>query len=85
MYLHCHSCGWEQDDFWEHGYLPIRKQDVDMIEKWLKEPDGQQIVVSWLLTEAKTVLNMRWKTHEEWKNEKDQVCPTCGSSAMDID
>ena len=24
MYLHCHDCGWEQDDFWsEDGYNPF--------------------------------------------------------------
>jgi len=39
MYLHCHNCGWSQDDFWEEdtsfgdGYSPFRKSDVD----WLKE------------------------------------------------
>ena len=23
-YLHCHNCGWSQDDFWEHnGYNPF--------------------------------------------------------------
>jgi hypothetical protein len=22
-YLHCHACGWSQDDFWSKGYNPI--------------------------------------------------------------
>jgi hypothetical protein len=23
MYLHCHDCGWSQDDFWNESYNPI--------------------------------------------------------------
>jgi len=23
-FLHCHDCGWSQDDFWDEGYNPIR-------------------------------------------------------------
>jgi len=23
-YLHCHNCGWSQDDFWSKSYNPIR-------------------------------------------------------------
>lgn len=31
-YLHCHSCDWSQDDFWEiGGYNPIRSaQDLEV-------------------------------------------------------
>ena len=33
-YLHCHNCGWSQDDFWEKdGYNPFRQDIMD----WLKE------------------------------------------------
>ena len=24
MYVHCHHCGWEQDDFWDEHYHPLR-------------------------------------------------------------
>src|ERR1700739_690240 len=23
-YVHCHSCPWSQDDFWDRGYNPLR-------------------------------------------------------------
>ena len=34
MFLHCHKCGWEQDDFWsKDGYNPFRQDIID----WLRE------------------------------------------------
>jgi len=24
MYLHCHNCHWQQDDFWDRTYNPLR-------------------------------------------------------------
>ena len=33
-YLHCHNCGWSQDDFWEEdGYNPFCQNSME----WLKE------------------------------------------------
>ena len=34
MYLHCHNCGWSQDDFWEW------KIDWKNIFKWQRRPFG---------------------------------------------
>lgn len=40
-YLHCHACGWEQDDFWSEGYNPI-KSLADWQDSLLeKDIDGQ--------------------------------------------
>jgi hypothetical protein len=38
-YLHCHSCGWSQDDFWEPspGYNPFRADFIKDLEKSLFE------------------------------------------------
>ena len=34
MYLHCHSCDWSQDDFWEpNGYNPFRKDLVNNLRE----------------------------------------------------
>ena len=34
-FVHCHSCPWSQDDFWEvDGYNPFRK---DILEDWVKK------------------------------------------------
>jgi hypothetical protein len=39
MFLHCHNCGWEQDDFWTYRFS---KNDIlDFLKlKWLKRPFG---------------------------------------------
>jgi hypothetical protein len=35
-YLHCHKCGWSQDDFWfPEGYNPFRKDLVDNMKRCL--------------------------------------------------
>lgn len=39
-YLHCHSCGWQQDDFWNKTYNPIRhllNWESDLLTKNLDE------------------------------------------------
>lgn len=33
-YLHCHACGWSQDDFWDEKHNPLRAL-VNMWEKTL--------------------------------------------------
>ncbi len=35
-YLHCHSCDWSQDDFWNKKYNPLTKIWDDI--KWLWKP-----------------------------------------------
>ena len=35
-FLHCHSCDWGQDDFWDKSYNPITKMWTDI--KWLWKP-----------------------------------------------
>lgn len=34
-YLHCHSCGWSQDDFWSWNWSGLRK-----FWKWKRRPFG---------------------------------------------
>ena len=36
MYIHCHSCPWEQDDFWTSSYNPFTVLMSDI--KWLWFP-----------------------------------------------
>lgn len=47
-YLHCHKCGWEQDDFWKQGgYNPITS--IQHYENYLfLEPDKRGIDNWWL-------------------------------------
>ena len=35
-YLHCHSCDWSQDDFWDKYYNPLTKIRNDI--KWTIKP-----------------------------------------------
>lgn len=30
-YLHCHNCGWSQDDFWSENYSPFRGSHFDSL------------------------------------------------------
>lgn len=35
-YLHCHNCGWSQDDFWElNGYNPFRQDLIEDLKECL--------------------------------------------------
>ena len=48
-YLHCHSCEWQQDDFWNNVYNPIRyllNWEDDLLTKNLDEQwtDNQNII-----------------------------------------
>jgi len=38
-FLHCHNCGWEQDDFWaKDGYNPLNSLKDDIYLDWLFQP-----------------------------------------------
>jgi len=46
-FLHCHSCGWEQDDFWDaNGYHPFR-QDIlgNLIKHMIDGVNGRRAVI----------------------------------------
>ena len=35
MFLHCHHCSWDQDDFWsKDGYNPFRQ---DLVDEWKEQ------------------------------------------------
>jgi len=97
-FLHCHKCGWEQDDFWSENYNPIKSlQDwmKDLLTKDLEEVFGTDeftgYTVTWreLLAKecekaAKAIRNMKWRTEKDYKESEDQTCPKCGSP-LDVD
>ena len=31
-FLHCHTCGWSQDDFWTSNYNPLRSSDIERLK-----------------------------------------------------
>lgn len=89
-YLHCHSCGWGQDDFWtENGYNPITwlykncKQDLFKIPNSITleniEMKSTEYVILELEKTIRVIKNMRYRTYEEFKNENPNgLCPNCG-------
>ena len=97
-YLHCHKCGWSQDDFWDENYNPIRFllnwENELLNEKFYQdfpneERTYQEIIAQELERHANTIRNMKWRTHEEFKRDYDigiARCPSCGSlDKFDID
>lgn len=97
-YLHCHSCGWSQDDFWTKGYNPLRFMfetwEEILLEKFNEkfptEDDRYmtygEIIAQEMENTAKKIKNMKWHTFEEWKKvQYSAVCPICGHKNFDID
>ena len=98
-YLHCHSCDWSQDDFYNKSYNLWTKIKSDF--KWLWKPrilefdDGEVNFsprLSWnqlfreIIKDIKIYRKTKWKTREQWKVERDTaVCPDCGDRNFDID
>lgn len=82
-YLHCHTCGWSQDDFWsKDGYNPFRSDIVDHLRDSLfkdnihlgaydDQPEmnlsGQEYVARELIEMAKNIRLMYIKTEEEFQ------------------
>ena len=47
---------------------------------------GKEYVVRKLQLTSQSVANMRWKTEDEWKVDRENaVCPCCGARDFDID
>lgn len=100
-YLHCHNCGWSQDDFWSEDYNPLNNDVIrwlgealmrDTIESdegprvGVIEIDSRMFVSRALGRLRQKIRGMRWKTLEEWMKVKDTaVCPGCGNGDLDID
>lgn len=98
MYLHCHSCDWEQDDFYDtDGYNPaeylkswnemLLNENLDDIFNGEGEKKTKREVLAREYENfAIRIRGMRWVTYEQWQKEKDTaVCPQCGKRDFDID
>lgn len=91
-YLHCHDCGWGQDDFWNEDYNPIRslfswEQDLLEFEKLDAVFDDhfrtwRNVIASEIEKAAACVRKMHFFTAE---SARDAACPNCGSQNLDID
>ena len=94
-YLHCHSCGWQQDDFYSvDGYNPakylktwMRKLCSDDIDKPSKTGLTYRALIAQEFEDyACEIRKMKWITHEQWLRDKHTArCPKCGKQDFDID
>lgn len=99
-YLHCHKCGWEQDDFWEeNGWSPLYPSHIEELRTYLLKNvilldggrtimDSKDYVIQHLERIIAKIKGMRWKTLKEWQDtpKEKRMCPRCGSTDdWDID
>ena len=94
MYLHCHKCGWEQDDFWSESYNPIKSLDFweedlfspEIDKKW--HDSGmtlREVILKELYNTMLCINKMKFRTKQEYENAQDKSCPVCGNIRLDID
>lgn len=99
-FLHCHKCGWSQDDFWSWSYNPARYFFIEMVP-WLYRPrfvyldswaTGQKKIHSWALLVSKLfhaikkLFVQRWWTEHSWAMSKNRWrCPECHDLSLDVD
>lgn len=99
MYLHCHSCEWEQDDYWNRTYNPFKSllnwedalltKDLDTLAFGGIDNGSltwKEIIINEIEHAKIKIQNMRYRTHEEAKSKnKDWTCPICHQKKLDED
>lgn len=88
-YLHCHNCGWEQDDFWSEHYNPIKSLrdwekdllDFDKLDTELNDGLTYREVIARACENA--ARNIRRMFYLE-PRKGVCMCPFCGAN-LDID
>jgi len=98
MFLHCHNCNWEQDDFWDQHYNPARSvldweselinNDLNQYVKLETKEQMQlrEIIAKEFEKKAYLIRQMRYQTIDQFKeNNPNGVCPSCGKRTLDID
>ena len=94
-YLHCHNCGWSQDDFWHEGWNPVKSVGLwedkfledDFREKVKNEEyTWQEFIARHFEQNAKKIRNMEYRTMDEYRKlNPERKCPKCGQQQLDID
>ncbi len=98
-YVHCHGCGWTQDDFWDKDYNPIAflfnmfGQDIltkDLDELMKNGTQGNITRREWIAQQleihANLIRKQKYRTFEELQaKNREGICPNCGKLQLDID
>ncbi|MFW5895531.1 MAG: hypothetical protein ACOCT9_02185 [archaeon] len=99
-FLHCHNCGWSQDDFWDEDYNPLSnltgKNEKDLLNKDLdkvvyQNNQGKKItlrkhITNQLSKSINKINKMKYRTREEFeKKNPEKKCPRCHKKSLDID
>jgi hypothetical protein len=95
MYLHCHDCGWEQDDYWSADYNPLKslkdwertlldfaKLDTVEVESHRGRISWREIIAMACENAAKSIRKMVFLRPEDTKGKR---CPNCGGNHLDED
>lgn len=101
MFVECRKCDWEQDDFWSKEYNPLTGFDLkeeigellsmDLDDKrphcsnYDNAPTYREYLSDILISRGNLIKNMKWRTLQEFKEDKNKVCPKCGSDQLSID
>ena len=98
MYVHCHNCKWEQDDFYSvDGYNPahflatLTKDLCGDINQPIRVNDGaseitmREYIARYFEHFAKHIREMKWITADQFYADPNKVCPKCGSDNLDLD
>lgn len=94
-FVHCHGCNWEQDDFWNKSYNPVRyflKNDLPVyIRPRMMNTDPKTAygrTHSWMMLLrciwkwTRRVYTQVWWTYEAWREDVKTGrggCPNCGN------
>ena len=97
MSVYCRNCGWQQDDFWDRYNNPIASI-FDTIESWIRprfvvidnsgnmtRAHSWSLMIKEIMMTIREIRNMKWKTYEQFKADKNPTCPKCGSDRLIVD
>lgn len=100
-YVHCHNCDWQQDDFWDVSFNPLRfllnDEETLLDFKHLDDLGCEEGSADGFWTEGKTrrevvahncelaAQKIREMVFLTPEQAKGKPCPQCGEYALDID
>ena len=95
MYIHCHACGWEQDDFWSKSYNPIQflqsyerdLLDFSRLDQVIPAQDHEPETTNRkrVLKALRRAIHKVEEMHFLLPPKGSAACPRCGKEGLDVD